>query len=267
MSYRLIDMAWKARDIPATAKFVLMRLCGFADDDGGSIFPSLRRVADDCGLSERAVRDQFRHLETVGLLMLVEEGDPRTHRPRTYRVDISRLEAMGSNPGASVAPGPGTICPSLGHDVPQPGAPDAPTPGTTCPSPGARGAPKKSVTKIIENSIAPKKANNRLSEDEERFWAAYPSRGDHPNPRKPAIEVFRRLVRDGIDPEELIRGAQGYAAAMKRQAQHPKYIQQAANWLKNGGWQQYADPKAHGPPRSARPQVNDTPEFQMVGTR
>lgn len=59
------------------------------------------------------------------------------------------------------------------------------------------------------------------------FWLAYPRR-DGPNPKKPAREVFLRLVAKGVDPQRLID------AAMALAREHPaptRFIPQAKTWL------------------------------------
>ncbi|WP_292903668.1 hypothetical protein [Niveispirillum sp.] len=101
----------------------------------------------------------------------------------------------------------------------------------------------------------------------EELWAAYPSRGDNPNPRKPAREKFLKLVKAGTAPDEIIRGALGYAAAMKRKQQAPEYIQQAVTWLNQAGWQQYASPQANAPPHAARRQAAAESVFDLVNTQ
>src|SRR5690242_3259126 len=34
----------------------------------------------------------------------------------------------------------------------------------------------------------------------ERFWQAYPSRGEHPNPKKPAKQKFQAALKSGVNP-------------------------------------------------------------------
>jgi DNA-binding transcriptional ArsR family regulator len=92
MSILLQTKVWRA-DIDPTAKLVLLRLADFADDDGSRVFPSVARVADDCGLSARAVQTALRRLEAGGLLIMVAEADARSQRPRAYRIDIAALNA------------------------------------------------------------------------------------------------------------------------------------------------------------------------------
>ncbi len=50
----------------------------------------------------------------------------------------------------------------------------------------------------------------------EEFWDAYPSRGDGPNPKKPAREKFLQKVAAGTPVEVLLRGVRGFAAAVER---------------------------------------------------
>ncbi len=50
----------------------------------------------------------------------------------------------------------------------------------------------------------------------EEFWNAYPSRGDSPNPKKPAREKFLQKVAAGTPVEVLLRGVRGFAAAVER---------------------------------------------------
>ncbi len=50
----------------------------------------------------------------------------------------------------------------------------------------------------------------------EEFWNAYPSRGDGPNPKKPAREKFLQKVAAGTPVEVLLRGVRGFAAAVER---------------------------------------------------
>ena len=87
-------MVWPARGIDGTAKLVLQRLCDFADDDGGNVFPTIKRVSEDCGISERTTQEAMRRLEAIGVLTLVREGDAGAKRPREYRIDVDALASL-----------------------------------------------------------------------------------------------------------------------------------------------------------------------------
>lgn len=109
MSLLVTAMVWRAR-LPSTQKLVALRLADFAWDDGGRIFPGNARVARECGLTVRAVRDALRALESAGLLVLMAQERPGQHMPREYRFSLDALAALAvpdvteDGPGMSDVP-------------------------------------------------------------------------------------------------------------------------------------------------------------------
>jgi hypothetical protein len=89
-----------------------------------------------------------------------------------------------------------------------------------------------------------------LSNEFETFWRAYPSRAPHPNPKKPAAEKFAAAMKRGVDPRDIIRGAENYRAAATAAGTDPRYIAQAATFLKQERWSDHQ--KA---PEALRPRV------------
>jgi hypothetical protein len=80
----------------------------------------------------------------------------------------------------------------------------------------------------------------------EEFWKAYPSRSPASNPRKPALEKFRLKVRDGIPAEDILRGVDGFAAAVAQRrtregdAFNPvTAVCQAVTFINQERWEQY----------------------------
>ncbi len=58
------------------------------------------------------------------------------------------------------------------------------------------------------------KSEESVSEIDRAFevaWKAYPSRGDHGNPKAAALKAWRARIRAGIVPTELIAGVERYA--------------------------------------------------------
>lgn len=74
----------------------------------------------------------------------------------------------------------------------------------------------------------------------ERFWKAYPSRGDSPNPKKPCKAKFASAVKSGADPEAIIRGAARYADKMAGETNRV-LVCQAQTFLNQARWEQYAE--------------------------
>lgn len=98
MSLKVSQLVWRAR-LPSTQKLVAARLADFADDDGCRVYPSNARVARECGLSDRAVREACRALEACGVLVLVAAERPGQHMPREYRFDLESLGRMEKDRG------------------------------------------------------------------------------------------------------------------------------------------------------------------------
>ena len=67
----------------------------------------------------------------------------------------------------------------------------------------------------------------------ERFWSVYPKR-DGSNPKKPAAVKFQRLVAKGINPDDIIQGAERYARVMVDK--EPKFVAMAITWLNQERW-------------------------------
>lgn len=92
MSNRLLTIAWGV-PLPTTKKMVLLRLADFADDNGRRVFPSVARLAHECGTSERTVQYALRDLETDGFIVVVGNATGGRGRAREYAVLVERLLA------------------------------------------------------------------------------------------------------------------------------------------------------------------------------
>ena len=81
--------------------------------------------------------------------------------------------------------------------------------------------------------------NDRFQE----FWAAYPHRGKHQDPRKPAQDKWERKVRGGADPSEIIAGAKAYADTVRSERIEPQHVAQAVTWLNQERWEDCKEPE------------------------
>lgn len=91
---------------------------------------------------------------------------------------------------------------------------------------------------VKENSPTP--AAPRASDAFERFKASFPKR-DGANPWQPAEKKFWALVKTGVDPEVMIRGAQALAREEGARGNvGTKFIPQAVTWLNQQRFQDYA---------------------------
>lgn len=138
MSLRVMGMVWRAKLTSGTVKLVAARLADFADDEGGRVFPSNARVARDCAISDRAVRDAMRALEAIDVLILVAAERPGQHLPREYRFNLDALAALAEAADPAEMAGGTSFRAEVRSgrkDVPG-GASDQGEGGSGCPSPG-----------------------------------------------------------------------------------------------------------------------------------
>jgi hypothetical protein len=86
-------MAWVLRNSKATlgSRLVLLVLADYADEEGGSCWPSVKTIARETLLSERQVQYNLRHLAQIGEIAVEEEGGGR--KSTRYKV------CMGESPG------------------------------------------------------------------------------------------------------------------------------------------------------------------------
>jgi hypothetical protein len=114
-------------------------------------------------------------------------------------------------------------------------------------------APKETrahVPKINGASPPQRRGPSEFDAQFEEFWEAYPSRGTHENPKDPACEKFAAAVRRGVDPTDIIRGAQNYQTCIRMNATDPRYVKQAVNWLNQKCWGDHQQP-----PEAPKPKV------------
>lgn len=80
--------AWKVRGLDPTARIVLMSLASRADNEDRTCYPSIKRLADDCEISESSVK---RHLKTLADRKLItietQLRDNGSHTVNLYRVN------------------------------------------------------------------------------------------------------------------------------------------------------------------------------------
>jgi len=130
-----MSAVFESKTLGPTERLVMLALADHADDSG-RCYPSNSRLCERTGLSERAVRQNVRALESGGFLsVLIGAGQAGAN------VYIVRPHGGQEMPPAGNAPG--TICRQGGHDVPLGGAPDAPKPSVTINEPSIGAAPRR----------------------------------------------------------------------------------------------------------------------------
>lgn len=93
MSIKLMTATWELR-MPPSNKLVLLALADWANDRGGSCFPSIRRIAERSSISERQAQRYMRALELDGWLTVVgNRAGGRPGNSRHYQIAADRIYA------------------------------------------------------------------------------------------------------------------------------------------------------------------------------
>lgn len=92
MSIKVMSLVWDRFPEGGNKMFVLLALADWCDDDGGSLYPSISKVARKCRISSRQVQRIMRDLEEECYIRVVgnhEGGKPGS--TRRYHVNVSHL--------------------------------------------------------------------------------------------------------------------------------------------------------------------------------
>lgn len=140
MSVRLMALVFDTEGLSSTQKLVMLSLADHANEEGRSIYPSVKRICDKTSLRERVVRRTLSELrDTDGLNLIRITGQSTMNHPNEYAINIKALRKMATvtmpdDSGAFDAP----PAPSA------PGAPHAEPPALSA-EPPALSAPNPSV--------------------------------------------------------------------------------------------------------------------------
>lgn len=77
MSVKAMSWVWEHSRAKGSARLVLLALADHAGHDGGDAYPSVRRLAERCGVSERTVQDALKTLAELGELVVNPQAGPR----------------------------------------------------------------------------------------------------------------------------------------------------------------------------------------------
>lgn len=79
-------------DLKHGERWMLVRLSFYGNATGGSIYPSLTRLADDTGMSRQTVIDTLKKLESKGYLGIIKGGMiDGQNVPNHYAINMEKL--------------------------------------------------------------------------------------------------------------------------------------------------------------------------------
>lgn len=223
MSLRVMGMVWRAKLPSGTVKLVAARLADFADDEGGRVFPSNARVARDCAISDRAVRDAMRTLEAIDVLILVAVERPGQHLPREYRFNLDALAALAeaADPAETAGGTPFRAEARSGRNEVPGDISDQGEGGSGCPLPGGSTFRPEGAS---ARNVAPKQGEPRSADP-----LLDPPRVGVVETRAGATSAAKAIIR----AFDAARTA-AYGEAHRRPHPHAKDLVFAQRWLAAG---------------------------------
>ena len=213
MSIKLMAMVWDS-NIQTSQKMALLAMCDWADDEGGSVYPSIAKLAKRISCSERQAQRIVHSLIDDGLVAVVGNalgGVPG--QSRQYRVNVKALFVLSL--GASVAQTKPASAPMGTGDILSPvDADQKEGVGVTPTTPtGDMGVTLSPMYPSLNTPLPPDGGASGFEE----FWNAYP---------KKAAEAKARRQWDRLAPDLTMR--KSMADAVRIQAG-------TENWRKDGG--------------------------------
>ncbi len=94
MSIRLMTLMWDVRFPTQSQLLVALKIADYANDHGGSIFPSRNKLAALTQTSESTVKNVLRSFRAVGLLHVTQEGGHGPKSTTHYEINLRLLDAL-----------------------------------------------------------------------------------------------------------------------------------------------------------------------------
>ena len=212
-----------------TQAVAFMLLYRFYNGGTGRCDPGQSAIARACGITQRHVKRATEELKAAGWFN-VRPGSGTATRYGPTTAYQPRFERVTSSSGGdeSVRGQQGVTNPSPDDEFVRQGVTSS----------SARTSNRTSKTLLVDFS-------EETASQFENFWRVYPSRGDSPNPKKPARLRFASALKKGVDPSEIIAGAKRYAESVRLAKTEPQYIAQAKTWLGEERWADQPKPVAN----------------------
>jgi hypothetical protein len=212
---------------------VLIAISSFADADGRA-YPGMSAIAEAAGIRRKDVPRAVAALVAYGLLKRDRSvgGSATTN----YIVVFNNGEVSAGEQTAGVRTTADRVSASQ-----QTGCPQGSVQGVRITADQTDiNRPTNRLSAHLKRRVRQQiVAADVIAQAFESFWRAYPSRGSHANPKKPARERFGAAAKRGVDPQFMVRAAKNYADAMHRSGTAGRYIKTAEVWLIKESWEQY----------------------------
>jgi hypothetical protein len=230
MSWRVANECAERRFGSAARKQIIMFLADKASDDGSGIWCSKGTIQRHTELGESTVKRTISDFLKEGILIETGRRPCKNGFTVIYRIVLARVIALESSAETDEVTGV-TVDPVQ------------PEPGTGSTMDGVRGSQwTPNHPKTIHKPPTRKRAEVVAIEDErfEKIWAAYPK--DRQRGKAASLGRVAEAVKEGIDPDDLLRAVQAYATESAGFTRSKVCF--ADNWFQSRRWQRFLEAMA-----------------------
>jgi hypothetical protein len=213
MSRLFLDQVWTNANLTSTQKPVALSLADHADNNTGECWPSIKRIADRCSLSDRGVQKAIVALVTLGVISVAEKAGKNG-------VNVYRFSSPQSVNGT--------------HERGERGSPPASVEGVNVVPDGVNVVPN-GVNTVQPNYQEPPRTTTEHARGAsvvgfEKFWEVFPKPRNEARSRK----LFKAAVAEGVDPSVIVEAARAYAG--ESAGSDRQYVAGSESWLGKGRW-------------------------------
>jgi len=114
MSIKVMSLVWDGFPASGSEMLAMLALADWCNDEGGSLHPSMRAVAEKIRVSEKQARRILHSLEQDGYIKVV--GNANGGAPgstKQYQMNVAKLKALADRKAAQKTP-PADVTPPAG---------------------------------------------------------------------------------------------------------------------------------------------------------
>ena len=257
MSHQATNWAAELRGIPPMAKLVLLRLADRADESG-ICYPSQRRLAAECGITERTVRNAITDLICRGLVIIHTPSTPRGDTTRYLLTFATPEPSSGGEPHSGeeqTAPRGGTTFQREGNHVPVTPEPRSAKPSVNpqrtlrepsvdknqsrpeCPqeTPKAASATNTPPAKKNPTTVARALTAEPLDHHFDNFLREYPKRVS-PNGTAAVKSAWQKMVTSPEVAGDIIKDVRFRKTTENWNQNRGQYVPNPSNYLRDRKW-------------------------------
>lgn len=226
MSIKVMTYVWDGFPASGSELLAMLALADWCDDNGGSLFPSIKSIAEKIRVSDSQARRIVRGFETSGFVTVVGNaygGAPGT--TRQYRLNVAKLRQLADEKNAE------TGCINA--------TPSANATPRTDTQDGSHGCARGLAPMPAKPSLTTKEPSSTntdvIPKDDVVFaalWSAYPARPG--KSKADTLKAFRARLKEGDDANSMLDGVLAYARYCQDTNTEPQFIKQPSTFLGPG---------------------------------